>query len=269
MSVTRRLAALLACLVVAPAQAWGPLGHRVVAALAQRQLNPAAEAQVERLLAADHTRALADVANWPDQLRDDPAQQALWERTRRLHYVDLHGRGCDYRPPRDCRDGLCVVGGLQHYVAVLGDPAQPLAARREALKFVVHLVADVHQPLHAGYRDDRGGNTFQVRMDGKGSNLHRVWDSGLLATRGLGWQAYAKALAARGPVPLPPAIAPFGNPYAQWAEESCRITAEPGFYPSGHRIGQAYVDAELPVAELRLRQAGRRLAQVLNTALGR
>jgi len=269
MSVTRRFATLLACLVIAPAQAWGPLGHQVVAALAQEHLTPVAAAEVERLLAADHTRALADIANWPDQIQDDPAQQSLWQRTRRLHYINFHDRACDYQPPRDCRDGLCVVAGLQHYVAVLGDPAQSLAARREALKFVVHLVADVHQPLHAGYRDDRGGNTWQVQMGGKGSNLHRVWDSGLIDTRGLGWQAYAKVLDSRGPAPLPPAIAPLDNPYAQWAQESCRITAQAGFYPPDHRISQAYVDAELPLAELRLRQAGRRLAQVLNTALGR
>jgi hypothetical protein len=68
-------------------------------------------------------------------------------------------------------------------------------------------------------------------------------------------------------VPLPAPIAPLDNPYAQWAEESCRITAEAGFYPAGHKIGQAYVKAELPVAERRLRQAGRRLADVLNLAL--
>jgi hypothetical protein len=71
------------------------------------------------------------------------------------------------------------------------------------------------------------------------------------------------------PVNLPAPIAPLDNPYAQWAEESCRITAERGFYPAGHEIAPAYVRAELPVAELRLRQAGRRLAAVLNLALAR
>ena len=70
------------------------------------------------------------------------------------------------------------------------------------------------------------------------------------------------------PSALPPPIAPLDNPYAQWAEESCRITAEPGFYPGNHKIGPAYVSTWLPVADRRLREAGRRLSQVLNLALG-
>ena len=90
----------------------------------------------------------------------------------------------------------------------------------------------------------------------------------MLNSRGLDWQEYAQQLDSGVPVKLPAPIAPLDNPYAQWAEESCRITAEPGFYPSGHVITPAYVKAELPVADRRLREAGRRLAEVLNLALG-
>jgi hypothetical protein len=270
MTVLRHsLALALAMLVFAPAaQAWGPLGHSVVAELAQRHLSPAAEAEVERLLAPEHTQRLADVANWPDQVQNDPARAALWKQTRSQHYVNFRGgSNCDYVPPRDCRDGRCVVSGLQYYVGVLGDRSQPDAVRREALKFVVHFVGDIHQPLHAGYRDDKGGNDYQVQYEGTGTNLHKVWDSKMLYTRDLDWQAYAQALDSPVPVALPAPVAPLDNRYAQWAEESCRITAEAGFYPPGHKIDQAYVKAELPVAELRLRQAGRRLADVLNLAL--
>ena len=265
----RLLAALLAATVVVPAaQAWGPLGHSVVAALAQQQLDPAAAAEVKHLLAADHTDRLADVAAWPDQLRDDPALDGLWKRTRKLHYVNFRGGpACDYVPPRDCRDGECGVAGLAHYVALLGDTSRSDADRLQALIFVTHFVGDIHQPLHGGYRDDQGGNTYQVRFEGAGSNLHKVWDSGLLETRGLAWPAYAARLAAEGPVTLPPPIAPLDNPYAQWAEASCRLTAAPGFYPDGHRIEPAYVEAELPLAEHQLRLAGARLAELLNTTL--
>jgi hypothetical protein len=256
-------------LVAAPlAHAWGPLGHSVVAELAQRHLSPAAEAEVGRLLAAEHVQRLADVANWADQMQDDPAMASLWKQTRSQHYINFRGGSdCDYVPPRDCRGGRCVVAALQYYVGVLGDRSQSDAVRRNALKFVVHFVGDIHQPLHAGYRDDKGGNTYQVQYDGGGSNLHKVWDSKMLYTRDLDWQAYAQALDSPVPVALPAPVAPLDNPYAQWAEESCRITAEAGFYPPGHKIDQAYVKAELPVAELRLRQAGRRLADVLNLAL--
>lgn len=261
-------AALLMFLVATVAQAWGPLGHSVVAALAQRHLSPAAEAEVERLLAPEHIKALADIANWPDQMQNDPAMASLWKQTRTQHYINFHGGpSCDYVPPRDCRDGRCVVGGLEHYVAVLADRSQPDSVRRQALKFVVHFVGDIHQPLHAGYRDDKGGNTYQVQYDGKGTNLHKIWDSRMLYTRNLDWQQYAKRLDSAVPVTLPPPIAPLDNPYAQWAEESCRITAEPGFYPQNHKINSAYVSTWLPVADQRLREAGRRLAQILNVAL--
>jgi hypothetical protein len=262
------LALLVALTVAAPAWAWGPLGHSIVAALAQRHLSPAAEAQVEHLLALEHVTRLADVASWPDQMQDDPAYLALWKQTRRMHYINFRGGpSCDYVPPRDCRDGQCIVAALPHYLAILGDRSQSDAARLQALKFVVHFAGDIHQPLHSGYRDDLGGNKFQVQFEGKGSNLHRVWDSGMLKTRGLDWQAYAQKLDAEGPVTLPAPIAPLDNPYAQWAEESCRITKD--IYPAGHKIGQAYVDAQLPVAEYQLRIAGRRLAELLNETLGR
>jgi hypothetical protein len=91
----------------------------------------------------------------------------------------------------------------------------------------------------------------------------------MLYRRGLDWQAYAQQLDSATPVAMPSPIAPLDNPYAQWAEESCRVTAQPGFYPDGHKVSPAYVRAELPQAELRLRQAGRRLANVLNLALAR
>jgi hypothetical protein len=250
------------------ARAWGPLGHSVVAELAQRQLNPAAEREVERLLVPEHATRLAEVANWPDQIRNDPAQQVLWKRTSRWHYINFSSDRCEYVAPRDCPRDQCVVAALAREVRVLGDRSQPDAVRREALKFVVHLVGDVHQPLHAGYRPDRGGNRYQVQFEGKGSNLHKVWDSGLLGTRHLRWQEYANLLDARAPVALPPPIAPLDNPYAQWAEESCRLTAMMDFYPSRRRIGPAYVSRNLPLAERRLREAGRRLAEVLNSQLG-
>lgn len=262
----RLLVGLLAVLAVAPSvHAWGRQGHAIVAELAQRRLSPAAEAEVERLLAAENTKSLADIASWADELRDDPSREELSKATAKLHYINFRSDDCTYVPPRDCPGDQCVVGGLAKYVSVLADRSQPDATRLEALKFVVHFVGDVHQPLHAGYRDDKGGNLFQVQFQGKGTNLHSVWDSGLLGTHGNDWRAYASELDARSPATLPPPIAPLENPYAQWAEQSCAATRD--IYPDGHKIDDAYVTAELPVAEGQLRVAGERLAEVLNRAL--
>jgi hypothetical protein len=254
----------LAVAVAPIAQAWGPLGHSVVAELAQRHLSPAAEAEVEHLLALDHTQSLADIASWPDEIRNDPKQQELWKQTRALHYIDFDG-DCTYTPPRDCKNGQCVVAAIAHYIDILGDRGQTDQARLQALKFVVHFIGDIHQPLHANYQQDAGGNKYQVQFQGQGTNLHRVWDSGMLGTRNLDWKAYAAMLDSEGFAPLPAPAAPLDDAPAQWAEESCQITRN--IYPANHKIDQAYIDAELPVADARLREAGRRLAEVLNLTL--
>jgi hypothetical protein len=246
-----------------PAWAWGPRGHHIVARLAEAQLTPQAWAAAQKLLAVDGAQHLYQVANWADDLRDtDPA---LYQQTRRMHFVDFHARDCIYEPPRECRDGECAVVAIDKYSAILADRTQPPAARAQALKFVVHFVGDIHQPLHADYRHDAGGNRFQVRWRAqgqeRGTNLHRVWDSLLLDSTGLGDAAYARQLQAQ-----PGPIATGGTP-AVWAEESCRIDRDDGVYPSSRSIDAAYVQRELPIAEARLRQAGARLAALLNRDL--
>ncbi|AKC88169.1 endonuclease [Pseudoxanthomonas suwonensis] len=254
----------LALALALPAQAWGPLGHRLVARLAEPDLTPQARATVARLLAGEPEPTLPGIANWADELRSsDPG---LGRRSARWHYVNLDGDGCGYDAARDCPRGDCVVAALEKQTAILADPGRTDAERRQALKFVVHFVGDVHQPLHAGHAHDRGGNDYQVNYRNKGSNMHSLWDSGLLNARRLdedAWLARLRALPAPPPVSPMPADAP-----RLWAEQSCRVVAAPGFYPRGHVIDEAYVDAHLPIAERQLRLAGAHLAATLNAALG-
>lgn len=257
----RRLAVAVVVLVscVPVALAWGPRGHRIVADLAEAKLTPQARAAVQKLLALRGAHHLDDVANWADDLRDtDPA---LFRRTRRLHFVNFHSRDCIYDPPRDCRNGECAVAAIDKYSAILANHSNSPAERAEALAFVVHFVGDIHQPLHADYRHDAGGNDFQVRWRGRGTNLHHVWDSLMLDSTHLSAAQFTDKLAAQHT-----RIATGGTP-TQWAEESCRIDRDAGVYPSSRRIDAAYVDRELPIAEQRLRQAGARLAALLNRDL--
>lgn len=251
--------AMLGC--ASPAFAWGPLGHRIVARLAQAQLTPRAQAEVQRLLSVRGQRYLDQIANWADGLRDtDPA---LYRRTSRLHYINFQSGDCIYEPPRECRDGECVVAAITKYSAILADRSNSPAERAQALAFVVHFVADAHQPLHAGYRHDAGGNDFQVRWQGRGTNLHRIWDSAMLDDAHLSTAQYTRKLRAeRTPVTT-------GGAPAEWAEESCRIDRDAGVYPTTHFIDEAYMQRERPIAERRLRQAGARLAALLNRDLGK
>lgn len=266
LSAAHLVAFCAAVLLPCSALAWGPTGHRLVARLAETQLRPPARAEVARLLRGEPDPTLAGVANWADDLRDDPdaGDPDLGRRTSRWHYVNLAEDDCAYRPPAHCPNGDCVIEAIRSQRALLADRRQPDAVRAQALKFLVHLVGDAHQPLHAGYARDKGGNTVQLQVDGRGSNLHRVWDSDVLASAGLSEPKYIARLAPR-PAPLQP-LGIARNP-ARWAEASCRIVLRDGFYPARTTLDPAYFARWRPTAELQLRIAGFRLALLLNDAL--
>lgn len=251
-----------ALLLAGNASAWGVLGHRLVARLAERQLSPDAEAEVRRLLATAGHASLADVANWADDVRkNDPD---LGRRSAPWHFVNLGDHGCSYVARRDCPDGDCVVEAIDTQARILADRTRSDRERLQALKFVVHFVGDVHQPFHAGHTRDRGGNRVQVNHRGRGTNLHSLWDRDLLASRGLGETGYYWKLRGLRADPAPATVAASA---AAWAEESCRILQQPGVYPASARIDDAYIARHRPVAEQALVRAGDRLATLLNTTL--
>lgn len=262
---TASLCAIALALHAPGAAAWSGQGHRLVARIADGELTPQAHAGVARLLAGEPDPTLSGVASWADDLRkSDPD---LGKRSAPWHYVNLGENDCSYVPARDCPDGDCVVEALKTQAAILADRGLPLPARRQALKFVVHLVGDIHQPMHAGYAHDRGGNDFQLQFDGKGTNLHALWDSGMLYDRHLDDDAYLEQLLA---LPRPaadsgPALPP---PGAAWAQAACRIAVTPGVYPARHGLPGDYVVTWRPLVEAQLRLAGERLAAIIDAALG-
>ncbi|HET7843749.1 MAG TPA: S1/P1 nuclease [Xanthomonadales bacterium] len=258
-SMWRGACLILVLVLAAPASAWGPRGHAIVAELASRELSPGARAEVERLLGGEARRSLLDVATWPDFLRKWPG----YGNTPPLHYVNFPRGECHYVAARDCPGGRCVVEAIEHFRAVLASDA-PDAERADALKWVAHLVADVHQPLHATWGDDRGGNSVQLRFRGEGTNLHALLDSGLLATRELSARRYADAIAQEG---TPATTVDRAGLAAGWAEESCALGREA--YPAARGVDDAYVARWRPVLEQRLSLAATRLAALLDATLAR
>ena len=271
----------LLSLVASPAaQAWSALGHRLTGELAEAHLDPVAAAEVARLLAGEDDPSLSGVAYWADALRNEDPDR--FKTTSKWHYVNYPKGSCDYVPARDCDGGDCVIGAIQAQQAILADRAQPLEARRDALKFLVHFVGDSHQPMHAGNRNDLGGNRFQVSLrtdlepeayarkhyvDGvMGTNLHSIWDYYILGTEGLSLAQYSDRLDAL-PWPPMPADGPQTGPEA-WAGESCRLIEARHVYPDGHKMDRSYLDEYRPLAEQRVRQAAWRLAQILDADLG-
>lgn len=245
----------------APVQAWSGFGHRLVGLLAQEQLSEGARAQVDMLLEDEPGADLGTIAAWADEIREQPEYRS----TAPFHYVNFPPNSCDYQPARDCPEDACIIAALERYRDVLADASQPLEVRREALKFVVHFTGDVHQPMHAGNRGDRGGNRFQVNIDGKGSNLHAVWDFHLLNSAGLKMKQWRERL-----TPRVTAADVTTMQVADWAEESCAALEAPGVYPN--RAGQlpdAYLETHRPIAEQRVVLAAARLAALLEQALAR
>ncbi len=252
---------LLAALPI-PAGAWGSQGHQVVANLAQAQLSAKAKREVDRLLALEPGQTLASISTWADEHRS-PAT-ASW------HYVNFPKNSCSYSAERDCPDGQCVVAAIDRQRDILASTASD-EVRLRALKYLVHLVADVHQPLHAGYGEDRGGNSYQLQAFMRGTNLHAFWDTGLIRALDQDTEVMTARLgsinvsaARRQELERAGGAATFNA--AQAAEESCQIVGQPGFYP-GRLVDQAYIQRFTPIMEQRLQLAGARLAGLINLAL--
>jgi len=265
---TNVLAALTAAaaLLPSPAFAWGKTGHRVVAAIADTQLSGLARAHVREILGPGES--LDDAANWPDEMRSDPA--VFWQKTATpWHYVTLNGITYDHAPPAG--DALQA---LDHFRVVLQDPKANLADKQLALRFIVHLVGDLHQPLHVGKCCDKGGNDVKVTFFGKPTNLHAVWDSALPDEEQLSYSELAAKLERH--LSDRQLITWWDVNPRDWISESGEIRN--GLYPPAPpkgakgtkgapavpELSYGYVYKFTPVMERRLQQAGVRLAAYLN-----
>jgi nuclease S1 len=262
----RAVQALLCVAAFAPAPAlgWGERGHQIVGAVAETRLGPAAREMVGELIGV-LSLATPDVATWADDHRD--------RKTRTWHYVNILSPTGRYDPARDCPRRDCIVARIDWAAAELARAEAP-AARMAALRWLVHLVADVHQPLHASHVQDRGGNEVRVRIGTRRqpTDLHRVWDSDVVSAIERGRDGVeAGRVVARRIAPAAAATWAANLEPASWAEESSRevreIYARLGELPPSRGILQlpkGYPAAGREVAERRLAQAGVRLAALLD-----
>lgn len=259
--------AAAASVFAAPTQAmgWGSEGHRIIAEIAEQYLEPDTSRRVRALLAIENATTLADIANWADQIRPQHRETAPW------HFVDIPISASGYDPARDCATGDCVVVKIDQFTATLQDRNAAPEDRLTALKFVVHFVADLHQPLHASDNGDRGGNEIRVTFDRRRTNLHAVWDSGILEPV---VQGDERAYALRLVDDITPAkIAAWqAGSTIDWANESHAVAVSVIYGRLPHDAGMlpaSYEQVALPVVNQQLERAGLRLALVLNRTLTR
>ncbi len=278
---SRALGALLAALLAlaspfaaAPAYAWSAPGHRVVGLVAEQFLDGDTRRELYRI-AGDES--LAQVGLWLDENRD--RLRAEWPGSERWHYDNRPV--CDPATPfgSRCAKGDCPTAAYERFLRVLGDPAAPREQRLDALRVVVHVLADVHQPLHAGDNRDRGGNDINVDMGPQREprSLHGLWDRQIvdLAMRGESERGFARQLAREH---RRDARQLQSGTLTDWMDESYGYARDfvyprvPSFAcgrspPFIVRLDDDYRREAAKIARGQLARAGIRLAGVLNETL--
>ncbi len=236
---------------------WWDLGHRIVARLAESRLTPHTREAVRDILGG---QSLADASVWADNIRQ------YRHDADRLHYVNIPLADTAYDPARDCPRDQCIIAAIEHDRRVLADGAASPEERAEALRFLVHFMGDLHQPLHVADDGDRGGNSRAVIFLGHPTDLHKVWDGELIDSSGLGQADYVDYLRRRMQS-LDLKSLERGT-VVDWAMEGHRIAVEYAYrLPADGRIGRAYLEANRPIIDHALIAGGVRLAKVLNDAL--
>jgi hypothetical protein len=236
---------------------WFDLGHRMVASIAEQRLTPHTAEAVRDILDG---QSLADASVWADNIKQyrhdaDP-----------LHYVNIPLTATAYDSARDCPHGSCIIAAIASDRRVLANPSASPLDRAEALRFLIHFMGDLHQPLHVADNGDRGGNRRTVYLDGDSTNLHKVWDGEILEHQGVTAASYLDQL--RREMDTMDLAALERGTIVDWAMEGHRVAAEFAYrLPRGGHLGESYIEASRPIVDHALIAAGVRLAKMLNETL--
>ncbi|MFO0333182.1 MAG: S1/P1 nuclease [Bacteroidota bacterium] len=235
---------------------WGVTGHRATGLIAERYLNSKAKKKIKRLLGQ---QSLAMVSTWMDEIRSD----STYNYTADWHWVTIEtGKTYEESPKNPNGD---VIMTLERLISELKSGKLDEKKQAEYLKMIVHLVGDIHQPLHVGCCDDRGGNSVRVKWARNDSNLHSVWDSNMSDETKLSYTELANALGQ----PDKATVAAWQKASVRdWANESMGYRKQVYAIGDGN-LGYKYSFKNLDTVEHRLLQAGIRLAGILNQVFGK
>lgn len=260
---------LSACLLPQFSWAWGEVGHKTVAKIAEKHLTSEARAGVQELLGG---RSLYEVAMWPDSAR----RSRGWEHTAKYHYVSIPD-GEDYLAvlKKDLA-GMQNRGDVLRAIVAAEDVLRLNTASRDekkdALSFLVHFVGDIHQPLHVGRPDDHGGNSVDIDWYGQRMNLHAVWDSRMIEKsyedvfRGRSGSEKSSLYAEHLDRQDAGTIERWLRGYTlEWLRES--MDDRPAVYAVDLPL-ETYRQRGIRVIDRRIAQAGYRLAALLNGVYG-
>ncbi|SMO55412.1 S1/P1 nuclease [Fodinibius sediminis] len=241
---------------VSDQQKWGKNGHRIVGEIAADYLSEEARQRVHELLGPE---SIAIASTWMDKIRSDTS----YDYTSDWHWVTIPD-GMTYEETEKNPDGD-LIQALRSIIEELKTGELPGAEEKEKLKMLIHLVGDLHQPMHVGTGNDRGGNDTRVEWFYEPSNLHRVWDSGMIDETKLSYTEFTAAI---------------NHPTAQqidrwqqgtitdWAHEVMELRNKAYALPDDRQIGYRYMYVHRQPLDRQLLKGGIRLAAVLNEIYG-
>lgn len=241
---------------------YGLTGHRVVAEIAQRHLTKHARKELKKLIG---DQQLAFWANWPDFIKSDTTD--TWKSAGKWHYIDLPGN----IDKNTFVTGLKNLPGENLYTQIpameaqLRDKTLPKEKREIALRFLIHFVGDLHQPLHVGRDEDQGGNKIHLSWFGRPTNLHAVWDEALVDYQQYSYTEYATVLDIAGKEEQQSITS---STLEDWFYESHQLSDKVyALSPEGAKLSYGYNYLFVNDLNSELLKAGLRLAKILNEVL--
>ncbi|WP_249319086.1 S1/P1 nuclease [Pseudoalteromonas sp. BDTF-M6] len=241
------------------AWAWGANGHRIIGAIAEQHLTPEAKAQVMAILQG---QSLARASTWADEMRSAPGP--FWQRqSSRWHYINIDSQheflNTEHRAHIDKTDIKDAYSAILSAMSALSKADTSATDKQFYLRFLIHLIGDIHQPLHVGRSADRGGNRINVEFFSQVTNLHRLWDTQLIAHQQLSYSEYKDFICCtQTQVAQNQTVDVKG-----WLLESHHL-ANKIYSHSDERLGYEYVYQYQTMMEQQLRRGGLRLAALLN-----
>jgi len=266
-SVRFVFSSLFLLLVSFNAQAWGWDGHRLVCAMAQAKLTPEAKVMVDTLLVEGQALkggrlSFAESCLWPDDVK-----YSNHKGTYEQHFINVPDEALTVDLVRDCAALNCIATGIQRALIYLSRPAgsgREKARRAAALRFLGHFIGDLHQPLHIGNASDWGGNKITVLWQGKETNLHALWDYGMLESMGIKYPDSLDFLLSVEKTSEHEQLIDWFNESLSLARTNAYSNAQGNIITSGDSLGSDYLERNKPVLIARLVLASERLATILN-----
>ena len=236
---------------------WGQNGHRATGQIAEKHLTKKAKKNIEKLLNGE---SLALVSTFGDEIKSDSRyrEYSPW------HYVNFPFGGTYETSEKNEKGDL--IHGIKNSIAVLNDENASNEDKVFYLKFLVHLMGDLHQPLHVGISEDKGGNDFQVQWFGEGTNLHSVWDTKMIEDYNM---SYSELAYNTTKLPKTELAQIKNSNLMDWVYESRALCEDIYAYTKvGEKLGYQYNYKYMNTVRMQLQKGGIRLAKILNEIYG-